>query len=322
MFKPFYYDIINNAEGHYIPSTLKYPSASYNYFRRALYQRAFSVIELTVPVNWDKDYLLYSLFGVGWQIVFDAGIYGVIPQFGTFEGTNLFYKPTTATVERYSKITNGVNAGPIINRRNMIIGKDCEVLTVSPDWLGIADIINFYAEKLATLDASINQSIVNTRYAFLVFAKNKSAAQAWKKIFDKINSGQTMTVADRDILKTDDLNDDSPFEVLGEQMARNYITDKQLADFRTIMNLFDNEIGLPHIQTEKAERLITDEATMNNAETVSRLLTMTRCLNESIERCVKLFPVLDGKLKCEITNFETEGGANYGDSEINADRDL
>jgi len=318
---PLFYDMVNNAEGHYKPSTLKYPSASFNYFRRALYQRAFSVIDLTVPENWDKDYLLYSLFGVGWQIVFDAGVYGIIPQFGTFAGTNLYYKPITASVERYAESERGTS-GPLILRRDMVIGKDCEILTVSPDWLGIADIVNFYAEKLATLDSSINQSIVNTRYAFLVFAKNKSAAQAWKKIFDKINSGQTMTVADRDILKTDDLNDSSPFEVLGQELAKNYITDKQLADFRSIMNLFDNEVGLPHIQTEKAERLITYEATMNNAETVSRMLTMKRCLDKSIERCVKLFPILDGKLKCELTNFEMEGGAGYGDSEIDADRDL
>lgn len=310
MSRPYFYDVVNKAEGLYSPSTLKYPSASYLYFQRALYQRLFSVIACKIPEHWDRDYLLYALFGPGWQIVFNAGKYGIIPQFGSLSGeTNLFYKPTTARVERYLKEGESIRTG------DMVIGKDCEILTVSPDWCGVADTINFYAEKLATLDSSINQSIVNSRYAFLVFAKNKSAAQAWKKIFDKINSGETMVVSNRDILKTDDMSREDPFEVLDQDLSKNYITDRQLADFRTIMNLFDNEIGLPHIQTEKKERLITDEANMNNAETVSRLVTMIRCLKESSERCIKLFPTLRGKLDFWITDFNKEGGADDGTDE-------
>lgn len=306
---PFYYDVINKAEGLYSPSTLKYKSASYEYFRRALYQRVFSVIDCKIPDHWDRDYLFYALFGVGWQIVFNAGAYGIIPQFGSFSGTNIFYRPVRASVYHAS------TEGPQIDRRDMLIGRDCEILTVSPDWLGVADIINFYAEKLATLDGSINQSIVNSRYAYLVFAKNKSAAQAWKKVFDKINSGESLVVSNRDILKTDDLSNDDPFIVLDQDLSKNYITDRQLADFRTIMNLFDNEIGLPHIQTEKKERLITDEATMNNAETVSRLVTMIRCLKESAERCIKIFPTLRGKLDFWITDFDEEGGGDDGEGE-------
>lgn len=310
--QPFYYDIINRAEGSYQPSTLKYPSAAYEYFRRALYQRAFSVIDLKVPEHWDHDYLMYALFGVGWQIVCQADPYGVIPQFGTFSGQNIYYKPTHASVHKTMTDT------PIIDRRDMLIGRECEILTVSPDWLGLADIINFYAEKLATLDSSINQSIVNSRFAFLVFAKNKSAAQAWKKIFDKINAGQSLVVSNRDILKTDEPGED-PFEIVGQKLLENYVTDKQLADFRTIMNLFDNEIGLPHIQFEKKERLNSLEASMNNAETVSRMVTMIRCLKASIERCVNLFPTLRGSLSVELTDFEEEGGAAYGESETDTD---
>ena len=310
---PFYYDVVNKAEGLYSPSTLKYPSASYDYFQRALYQRLFSVIGCKIPEHWDRDYILYSLFGPGWQIVFNAGKYGIIPQFGSFAGQNIFYKPYTARVERYIKDGESIRTG------DMVIGKDCEIVTVSPDWCGVADIINFYAEKLATLDSSINQSIVNTRYAFLVFAKNKSAAAAWKKIFDKISSGQSMVVSNRDILKTDDLSNEDPFEILDQDLSKNYITDKQLQDFRTLMNLFDNEIGLPHIQFEKKERLNSLEAAKNDAETVSRLVTMIRCLKESSERCIKLFPTLRGKLDFWITDFEKEGGGGDGESETDTD---
>ena len=58
-----------------------------------------------------------------------------------------------------------------------------------PDYRGIFDTISYYAEKLSTLDNAINLSIINSKFAFMIAAKNKACAEAIKKMLDRINKG-------------------------------------------------------------------------------------------------------------------------------------
>ena len=59
-----------------------------------------------------------------------------------------------------------------------------------------------------------------------------------------------------------DPNDqDTPWQLLDIQKLKdNYITDKQLVDFQTILNSFDAEIGINTVPYQKAERFVSAEA--------------------------------------------------------------
>lgn len=308
MYFPLNYESINIYTGWHTPNTMKQQNnAAFHYWFRTLYQRLTSTLDFTLPEYWNIDLFYWLLFGVGFMPVFDDKKYGVIFQPGTLADFGLWYQPTRCNVQT-----------PFVNRNDMKIGKDCELIRLTPDYMGAFDIINKYAELLAELDGSIEQSIVNQRFAYMAMAKNKAAAETLKAGFDRINQGEPLAVLDKYYDPKDEEQED-PFTFVNLEVGRNYITDKQFADMQSIISMFNTEIGIPSVKYEKKERLVTDEVAANNAETDARLDTWLEWLNNSIDKVNALFPGVNISVK---RHEFAEGGAAYGNSEINADRSL
>lgn len=307
MYFPLNYETININTGWHTPNTMKkHNNYAYHYWFRTLYQRLTSTLDFTMPDFWNIDLFYWLLFGVGFMPVFNDSKYGVIFQPGTLADFGLWYQPTRVNVKT-----------PFVDRDNMKIGRDCELIRLTPDYMGAFDIINKYAVELAELDNSINQSIINQRFAYFALAKNKAAAQTLKEAMDQINQGEPLVVVDKYYDPKDEEQDD-PFTFVNFEVGRNYITDKQFADVQSLLAMFNTEIGIPNIKYEKKERLTDDEAVMNNAETDARLDCWLEWLNESIDKVNSLFNI---GLSVKRHEF-MKGGAAYGDSETNADRTL
>ena len=303
---PLNYESINIYTGTFQPNTPKGVNTyAYNYWFRTLYHRLCSTLDFELPKYWNKDLFYWLLFGVGFMPVFSTDEYGVIFQPGTLSGFGLFYQPTRCNVST-----------TFVRRDNMLIGRDCELLRLTPDYIGAFDIIGKYSELLSTMDGTIQQSIINQRFAYMAFAKNKAAAETLKKGFDLINQGEALAVVDKFYDPKDEEQDD-PFTFVNFEVGRNYISDKQFADVRSILASFNSEIGIPNIQYEKKERLINSEAVANNAETDCRLTTWLEWLTTSINNIKILYP--DLTLSVKRHEF-IEGGAAYGNGEDNVDR--
>lgn len=305
MYTPLNYDQINLITGIHTPNTVKqHDNYTYSYWFRTLYQRLTSTLDFTMPDFWNIDLFYWLLFGIGFMPVFDTAEYGTIFQPGTLADFGLWYQPTRCNVQT-----------PFVRRDNMRIGADCELIRLTPDYLGAFDIIDKYACELSELDNSINQAIVNQRFAYMAMAKNKAAAQTLKEGFDRINQGEPLVVMDKYYDPKNEEQDD-PFTFVNFEVGRNYITDKQFADVQSLLAMFNTEIGIPNIKYEKKERLTDDEAVMNNAETDARLDCWLEWLNESIEKVNALFGI---GLAVKRHEFIKEGAA-YGNREINIDR--
>lgn len=290
---PLDYRQINGYEGHFIPSTLKINSYQLEFWKRSLLQRAFSVIEFhNVPDTWDMDYFKAVLFIVGHIGIFKTAKYGIIPQYCTLAGRfGIYMNPTHV---------NCVNQW--ISLTDQQIGRDCELIKLTPDYAGIMDIINRYAYKLSIQDGSIDQSIINTRSAFIFFPKTKAIAQSFKKFYDKICSGQSAVFVDADFKKDKISIHDGFMEYFNNNVGQNFITDKQLEVTRTLLNQFDTEIGIPNNPTPKKERQIVDEVNVNNAETVTRLTTWLDSLEMTVARVNRLF---DMDIRVSMRDFNT-----------------
>ena len=320
---PYYYQTINNMRGHRVPSeAICYDSDTYYFFWRSLYQRLVTRFETKVPENWDKDIFLFSLCAFGFMGVFDTNKYastngekfGIIPARSTVSGVGVQMQPT--------KI---ITANPhFYMREPELIYDGAGLIKLTPDYVGILDIVDFYAQRLAMLWSTVDQSIINSRFAYIVSANSEAAAATLKAIFDARNSGKPLIVYDKDKLKkktavdkTAPLSDQDPFEVLDLKVGQNYITDKLLMDYRTIMNQFDTEIGIPNNPMEKQERLISNEVESNSAETVSRFECFMDCLDESIKKTIKVFPTLEGKLSIKARVYDTgQTGAKEAGREV------
>ena len=278
-YMPANYSKLNNINGHYFPSEVKYSNnKTFAFWERALFQRASSVVEFDLPPEWQgsvRDFFYYCLFRFGYIGIFEDKIHGFTFQPGTLRGYDWYYQFTNFMV------CNPANESD--RTIDLKIGEECEILKLTPDYMGIWDIISYHAEKLAGLDTSIDMSIVNSRLAHILGAKTKAAAESLKKIIDQISGGKPTVIYDY-LLHNDMKDKDSPFQYLDLNVSKNYILDRQLQDFQCILNRFDAEIGIPVIPYQKAERMVSDEASMRVADGTSRSETWKQTINSSLDK--------------------------------------
>lgn len=290
---PLNYQKINIAAGRFSPSAIKaHNNLSFWYWSRSLFQRACSVIEFEVPDNWEgktKDFFYYCLFKIGYVAIFNNDEFGMSFQPCTLKGFDFYYQPVSALISNPKY------------KAELEIDKECAILKLCPDYFGIWDVIDYYAEKLSSMDVSINTSIINSRFSYILGAKTKSAAQALKKIIDLVNKGEPTIIYDSRIFD-DPADKESPFQTwFRDNMKNNYITPELLQDFQTIINDFDREIGIPTIPYEKKERLVTSEADSTQIDAKARSITWISTLKSSIEEVKALYPdiKLSAKLRYE-----------------------
>lgn len=306
MYAPYDLPTINNIVGRFSPNwTTSVNTDQFNYWQRSLFQRAISKIDFNLSDNFNgqtMDFFKFALFSIGYLAVYeDIDFGGVVFQPCTLSGQNFFYQ--------FNKVL--IN-NPVYNDsgKELIIGEDVELIKLTPDYKGIFDIINRYAELLALLDSAINISIINLKVPDIFTAKNKASALALQKALDQINKGKPAVFIDKEI--TNDRTDKSePWNIIdrGNVMSK-YITTNQLIDQQTILNNFDSEIGITTVPYQKKERMVTNEADSREEDSTSRLTTWLNCLNESFKEVNKHFGV---NWSCKEHKIETEPDQKEGE---------
>jgi len=281
---PFNYGQINVAAGTTSPSMVKsFNNKTYAFWERSLFQRACSVLQFELPDTWQgsvKDFFYYCLFKYGYVAVFERDETGLVFQPCSLYGYDFYYQPTEAII-----------SNPMLNTR-LKIHDECEIIKLTPDYMGIWDIISYYAEKLSTLDNAINMSIINNKLAYILGARNKASAEALKKIMDKVNKGEPAVIFDKSLLLHNDTQDkgESPFQFLERTNLKNsYLTTDQLNDFQTILNNFDAEVGIPTIPYQKKERLVTSEAESRVIDSTSRSIIWKDTIDSSSKLVNNMF---------------------------------
>lgn len=297
---PFNYEQINTAAGTYNPSPVKaYNNKTFAFWQRSLFQRATSVIDCTLPDEWQgtvKDFFHYCIYRFGFVAIWDSAEFGKVFQPASLSGYDFYYQPTKAVI-----------ANPLLpGGLELKIGTECELLKLTPDFVGVWDIIDYYAEKLSTLDNAINMSLINNKFAFILGARNKVAGQALKKMLDKVNKGEPAVIYDMKLLN-DPTDKEEPFQIWERKGLKDtYLTTDQLKDFQTILNNFDCEIGIPTIPYEKKERMVQAEAESRQMDAQSRATIWLECLQSSAEKVKALYPDLTLEFKLRYDPEEEE----------------
>lgn len=274
---PAEYDYINTYNSTFSPSTVHVKNtALQRFFRRYLLQTAISVFEWNLPETWNRDYFLYVLYCWGYIGIINTDKFGVICQAGTLTGYDVFYQPTNLI------ITNPLLKGSLSPR----IGKQCSIFKLQPDWGNISDLVNFYADLMALAAESAGINLLNSHLATVFPAKDKAQAESYKKLYDRVASGEPAIAIDKTLFKEDG---SVSWEVFQQNLRENYITSDLLTDLVKIRNMFCTEIGIPSANTEKRERMITDEVNANNIETKSRCELWLESLQESAEKTNSMF---------------------------------
>lgn len=274
---PFSYDEQNILASHNSPGTVHSQNTNLvYYYKRYLLQKAMSVFEWRLPETWSRDYFLYVLYCWGNIAVINTDKYGVIPQGGTLSGYDIYYQPT------HIQITNPLLSGNLSPR----IGVDCTLFKLQPDYGGILDLVGDYAELMAIVSETISINLFNSKMSYVFAARNKTAAESLKKLYDQIGAGNPAAVIDKNLFN----DDGSPaWQAFFQNIGHNYIVDKLLSDMRKIESMFDTHIGIPNANTDKRERLVTDEVNANNVETYSKCSLWLESLQESCQKANNMF---------------------------------
>lgn len=290
---PFSYQFMNAVEGTIHPSFLHIHNTSLSrFFKQYLLQDVLSVFKFTLPDWWDADYFRYSLLGYGYVAIFKTDKFGVIPQQCNLTGYNVFYRPTKAMI-----------ANPLIDGRELNIGRNCEIIKVMPDYSGIANIVDYYGDLMALTWEGITTNILNSKLAYIGFAGNKADAETFKKLYDRIASGEPAVIARK---KSATITDDDKFQLFTQNLQQNYIAPQMMESLRNIQSAFRAEIGIPDLSVQKKERLITAEATKTDIYTRAKSMLWLETMREGIEKAKARYPEIS-MLNVEF-RFPLEGG--------------
>lgn len=278
---PYLYDSVNVANSRIDPSTVHIKGTGLNdFFARYLLQRAMSVLEFKIPETWDRGYFLYILYCWGWIAIFKTAKFGVIPQQCGLSGYNIFYQPSRVVI-----------ANPLLpDVKKLKIGKDAALIRLQPNYSSILDLVGFYANMMALTAEAAGVNILNSKFAYVFGAKNKAAAESFKKMFDDIASGEPAVVIDKSLYNEDGSR---AWDTFTQNLGSNYIAGDLLNDLRSWEERFDTEIGIPNANTKKRERLITDEVNSNNFETRSRVDLWIDTIRAGMKTANDLFPGLN-----------------------------
>ena len=271
---PFDYKTQNIYNANRSPSTVRVKNTRLRkFFRKYLFQKAISVFKWNLPEEWDEDYFLYTLYGMGYIAILDTDQYGVICQGGALGGYNLYYRPSyiiitnpllretiTASIDRRTE-------GEVDRAFTSTSGRECVLVKLQPDYSSIMDLVGFYADQMALAAESLGINLVNVKSGTIFGAENKALAESYKKMYDNLSEGDPAVVVDKKLLDEQGKPTWFPFT---QNIKESYVVSDLLSDLRKIEAMFCTEVGIPNANTDKKERLITDEVNANNVETSTR----------------------------------------------------
>ena len=301
---PFAYEFLNSIDSQIPNSFLHIHNTGVSrFFKRLLMLDAISVFKWELPKNWDSDYFRYTLMGLGWVAVIKTNYFGIIPQWACLSGYNVFYRPTKAL------ITN-----PLIQSKEVEINKQCSIIKLSPDYKGVADIVDYYGDLMALTYESLSINVLNSRLAYVIGVNSKTEADTFKALYDDIASGKPAVVR-RENKNSANLGKtfSDQWQTLLQNIGQNFIAPEVMDTLNQIRDEFLTIIGIPNLSERKKERINTIDSQRNNNETKTKVDLWLEELQEGVENTLKLFPELRGSLSVR-KRYEEEGVKNAGES--------
>lgn len=244
------------------------------FYRRELFRIIKGMFTIECPDDWNKDYVLNTLIHTGYIAVSNS-FAGVLPFYCTFIGYNYTRFPVDV------RVVIPQSHGREFDFTSHL-GEDAELIYLN--WEGdmrfwnFREIVDVFAQRLASCDAGIDVNIMNSRLAYVGEAETKAQAEAIKTAFDKVSEGEPLIVYRSDSLATQHL------QLFFNNAKNNYIADLLQDTKRSIMNEFLTLIGINNANTDKKERLVTNEVEANDEEIGINAEEMCRNLCDCCKR--------------------------------------
>lgn len=302
---PVYYDYINAAVSQYNPNTVHVTNTGLaRFFKRYLLQKAISVFKWEMPSTWQDNYFLYTLYSLGFVAVIYTDKFGVVPQHCGLYGRGVMYQPTNAI------IANPLLRGDL----RPVIGESCEIIRLAPDYGGILDLVSFYGDMMAICASGAAANINNSKLAYAFAVSNKNAAESFKKMYDKIESGDPAAFFDKSLLND---QGEPAWQVFQQNLKQNYIAGDMLLDLQKWEDQFCTNIGIPNSDAAIKERTTSFDVAGHNVETACRADMWLDELKKGCDKVNAMFgDLMDKKLSVNWRYAPDVDGDNVRGEEV------
>lgn len=285
-------------------------AARTEFYKTILFRVVKGIFDVTLPIDWELDYILNNFIHSGYIIITESPA-GVLPLRGTFQGFNYFDYPTHCVI-----------SVPILESFTRTIGVDCQIIYLermrTRTFFAFNQMVDIYAYKLAAADAGIDVNLFNSRVAYIAEAETKAQSETLKSLYNQIAEGEPFVVYRSNALSPNGKG----LNVAFGNVKQNYVADLIQDSKRTIMNEFLTLLGINNANTDKRERLITDEVNANNIELMCNTNLWEENLRICMERVHNLFPSInfdiklkfDGKYIAKMFDSRTEQEGEVNDT--------
>lgn len=303
---PFMYDFINREWSRVSPNTVHCKNTQLTYFWcEQLMQRAMSVLKWKLPKEVNPYYFKWGINTFGIMGLFKHEKFGKLALLPGLKDYDIYYYPKTM-------IFANKFFDEIVERE---IGKDGVLLNLRGNFSGFCSTVSLFADMISLLLEDAGVCTVNMKLANIFACDNKNANQSFRRMVDEIMAGNPAVFMDRNLF--DDEGNPRWFN-FQNSMKNNYIIGDLLVDLRKLILLFDDSIGIPSINTEKRERMVTAEAEANQDEARS---TIEMWLDDLKAECEKANELLDFGISVELRHkddpVDYENNNQKGGRELN-----
>lgn len=266
------------------------------FYRERMLRKIFELFKFTIPEEWDLDYFREHLFLDGFVGVTDTRL-GVLALKCAASGYNVYNRPTQL-----------IFANPILGSFNKRIGVNGEVIRLQYNWHGVGPILAKYSYLLSMCDSAVSVNLMNSKVAFIATAEGKAAAETIKAAYQEISESSPFVCMSKDSV------DAISWELLN--VKQTFIANDVTILKQTIWNEFLTEIGIPNMNRDKRERMITDEVNANNTETSFSVSHWLETIRSGMDKCNAMFglnlavemnPILEGGVE-NVNAVESSAG--------------
>lgn len=236
--------------------------------RRYLYNKIFSVYDITLPEGWHHNWFRFFLFYAGSIGVIYTKKFGWIASPYSVTKIDREYNPAVIQVYNHS-LPRPVSG---------IIGVNAGLVTLMDDYRGLDDLVRGYASILANIDRSINVNLMNSNVTMMARAKNNKEAGEIKEAYEQATSGKPYVVIGNDVLNGQEL------EYLLPNVKGNFVVPELIAARRNILNMFLTDVGIRNFNQQKGAQQSETEITENNGETSALCWVIYNNIKRDFER--------------------------------------
>lgn len=252
---------------------------TFNYYQRILLEKIMGVFKFeNIPDTWNKQYLLHILLTEGLVIACKTQ-QGNFALRGSAYNLNVYLEPLKARVTSNNIVMFDGS-----------IGVDCEIIYLRPYlnavYLGVMDIVNRYAQKLASAEGSLDMTIINSRVSHIFRGKTTAELKSYQKMYDDITNGKPSAFLLEDVNELEN----KPTNQIDLLNVKNTFVGRELMELRrSLMNEFLTNVGIDNANTDKRERLNAEEVNVNNTETKCMANYWLGNINDCLTRVNALF---------------------------------